>query len=137
MTAPKIDHVEAVKGACAALAAAISLLERTPKAKKAAPSDTMFDMMLDDYRSALDTARAAIAALSEAPREAEGRRFFNEYDNFLGDDIGDNGGGYTTREGKKGRILQQVGTKVVHVYGAHRLVEVIPARTLTKEPADV
>jgi hypothetical protein len=42
----------------AALAAAISLLERTPKAKKAAPSDKMFAMMLDSYRKALEEARA-------------------------------------------------------------------------------
>ena len=39
----------------AALAAAISLLERSPKT--AAPSDKMFDIMLDDYRRALDNAR--------------------------------------------------------------------------------
>jgi hypothetical protein len=44
----------------AALAAAISLLERTPKAKKAAASDKMFDQMLKDYRKALDTGRAAL-----------------------------------------------------------------------------
>lgn len=44
------------------LAAAISLLERTPKAKKAAPSDTMFAQMLVDYRAALDRTRTALAA---------------------------------------------------------------------------
>jgi hypothetical protein len=52
---------EAHLGAMAALAAAISLLERTPKAKKAAPSDRMFDLMLDDYRKALDAARTALS----------------------------------------------------------------------------
>jgi hypothetical protein len=41
----------------ASLAAAISLLERTPKAKKAAPSDTMFNMMINDYKRALEAAR--------------------------------------------------------------------------------
>lgn len=39
------------------LAAAISLLERTPKAKKAAPSDTMFEQMIKDYNRSLDTGR--------------------------------------------------------------------------------
>lgn len=36
-----------------------------------------------------------------------------EYDGFEGTVIGT----YTTREGKRGVVLQQVGTKVVHVYG--------------------
>src|SRR5688500_12195059 len=40
----------------ASLAAAISLLERSPKT--AAPSDKMFDQMLADYRKSLETARA-------------------------------------------------------------------------------
>jgi len=45
----------------ASLAAAISLLERGGKAaKKAAPSDKMFDQMLTDYRNSLDAARAAL-----------------------------------------------------------------------------
>jgi hypothetical protein len=42
----------------ASLAAAISLLERG--SKKAAPSDKMFDMMLDDYRKALASARTTL-----------------------------------------------------------------------------
>lgn len=47
----------------ARLAAAISLLERGGKAaKKAAPSDKMFDQMLLDYKKALSDARAALAA---------------------------------------------------------------------------
>lgn len=50
---------EAAIGAAAALAAAISLLERTPKATKAAPSDRMFDQMLSDYRAALEVTRRA------------------------------------------------------------------------------
>lgn len=46
----------------ASLAAAISLLEKGGKAaKKAAPSDTMFDMMLNDYRKSLDRTRRAIS----------------------------------------------------------------------------
>jgi len=40
------------------LAAAISLLERTPRAKKAAPSDKMFDQMLTDYRNSLNPPKA-------------------------------------------------------------------------------
>lgn len=44
----------------ASLAAAISLLERGGKAaKKAAPSDKMFDQMLVDYRTSLEAWRAA------------------------------------------------------------------------------
>ncbi len=43
------------------LAAAISLLERGGKAaKKAAPSDKMFDQMIADYRASLRRARAAL-----------------------------------------------------------------------------
>lgn len=48
----------------ASLAAAISLLERGGKAaKKAAPSDKMFDQMLKDYRAALAQARTVLAAM--------------------------------------------------------------------------
>ena len=47
-------------GVLAALAAAISLLERTPNAKKAAPSDKMFATMLVDYKKALKAGRAAL-----------------------------------------------------------------------------
>ncbi len=36
-----------------------------------------------------------------------------EHDGFIGDIIGH----YVTREGKRGVVLQQIGTKVVHVYG--------------------
>ena len=45
-------------GALASLAAAISLLERMPKAKKAAPSDKMFEQMLTAYRNALEAGRS-------------------------------------------------------------------------------
>jgi hypothetical protein len=46
------------------LAAAISLLERGGKAaKKAAPSDTMFDIMLNDYRASFERARATLAKI--------------------------------------------------------------------------
>jgi hypothetical protein len=44
------------------LAAAISLLERGGKAaKKAAPSDRMFDQMVIDYKSGLEAARTLLA----------------------------------------------------------------------------
>lgn len=39
------------------LAGAISLLERTKSAKKAAASDKMFDQMLKDYKASLARAR--------------------------------------------------------------------------------
>jgi len=52
----------------AALAAAISLLERSPKT--AAPSDKIFDMMVSDYKRALEAWRAAIR-LAEAERERD------------------------------------------------------------------
>lgn len=42
----------------ASLAAAISLLERG--SKKAAPSDKMFDQMIEDYRKSLAVAREAL-----------------------------------------------------------------------------
>jgi hypothetical protein len=49
----------------ASLAAAISLLERG--GKKAAASDKMFIVMLDDYRKSLERARAALTAQPAAP----------------------------------------------------------------------
>ncbi len=55
----EIDRLrDALVRTAASLAAAISLLERGGKAaKKAAPSDKMFDQMLIDYNRALDAAR--------------------------------------------------------------------------------
>jgi hypothetical protein len=55
--------------AVASLAAAISLLERTPKANKAAPSDKMFNQMLDDYRRALANARDALRSQAESAQK--------------------------------------------------------------------
>lgn len=51
---------EAAVGAAAALSAAISLLERTPKAAKATPSARMFGQMLSDYRATLEATRCAL-----------------------------------------------------------------------------
>lgn len=42
-----------------------------------------------------------------------------EHDGFRGTVIGH----YVTREGKRGLVLQQDGTKVVHVYGVKWFVE--------------
>jgi hypothetical protein len=53
---------EALTDILAHLAAAISLLERTPAAKKAAPSNKMFDQMLADYHASLERGRAALAS---------------------------------------------------------------------------
>lgn len=52
---------EALISVMASLAAAISLLERTPQAKKAAPSDKMFAQMLEDYKKSLAEARRTLA----------------------------------------------------------------------------
>lgn len=51
---------QAIMHAVASLAAAISLLERTPETRWAAPSNKMFAQMLDDYRNALANARTAL-----------------------------------------------------------------------------
>ena len=57
VAAPADDRVrEPLIDVMASLAAAISLLERSPKT--VAASDKMFDMMLDDYRGSLERARA-------------------------------------------------------------------------------
>ena len=49
------DFVDAFKGVTASLSAAISLLENG--GKKAAPSNKMFAIMLEDFRKALERAR--------------------------------------------------------------------------------
>lgn len=48
----------------ASLAATISLLERTPPSRKAAPSATMFNQMMDDYRASLERARTHLKTVS-------------------------------------------------------------------------
>jgi hypothetical protein len=53
--------VEALVDTTAHLAAAISLLERSPKV--AASSDKMFDQMLNDYRLSLERSRSVLAKL--------------------------------------------------------------------------
>lgn len=54
---------EALVSVSASLAAAISLLERTPQSKKAAPSDKMFAQMIRDYKKSLSAARDVLSAL--------------------------------------------------------------------------
>lgn len=55
----KIDQTDdALRDTTASLVAAISLLERG--GKKAAPSNMMFDIMLDDYRKSVERARALL-----------------------------------------------------------------------------
>lgn len=48
-----------------------------------------------------------------------GRTYRIEHDGFVGEVIGH----YRTREGKEGVVLQQAGTRVVHVYGRRWLKE--------------
>lgn len=62
---PRDDAVNVV----ASLAAAISIIERTPQARKAAMSDTAFGIMLDDYTKALATGRAMLAAQEDSTSE--------------------------------------------------------------------
>jgi hypothetical protein len=63
-------------------------------------------------------AQKAMLALAAPPQVwAAGERVTVEYDGFTGDVIGH----YTTREGKQGVVVQQDGTKVVHVYGRARV----------------
>lgn len=61
----KRDLLEASKATLAALVAAVSLLKRG--SKKAAPSDTMFDIMIADYEKAIEAGRAAIAKAEDRP----------------------------------------------------------------------
>lgn len=55
-----VQAEDAHKGALAALVASVSLLERG--GKKAAPSNHMFQMMIADYKKAIDISRVALAA---------------------------------------------------------------------------
>lgn len=64
---------EAFIGVIASLAAAISLLERIPNAKKAAPSDMMFEQMLTDYRRALEAGRSVIKGEPQTPEDCAHR----------------------------------------------------------------
>ncbi len=66
VAAARAEGMRAGIKVAASLAAAISLLERGGKAaKKAAPSDAMFDQMLTDYRKSLTEWRAEYAEASK------------------------------------------------------------------------
>ena len=65
LVVPRDDAVNVV----ASLAAAISIIERTPQARKAAMSDTAFVIMLDDYTKALAAGRAMFAAQEDSTSE--------------------------------------------------------------------
>ena len=58
VSVPRDDAI----GVVAALAATISIIERTPQARKAAMSDKAFGMMLADYTKALAKGRAMLSA---------------------------------------------------------------------------
>jgi hypothetical protein len=53
----------------------------------------------------------------KTPMDELGETYSVEYDSF----VGTMQGSYVTREGREGVVLQQVGTKVVHVYGRNRI----------------
>ncbi len=55
-----IEEREAFVGLLASLSAAISLLERTPNAKKAAASNNMFAQMIADYKRSLEHGRTTL-----------------------------------------------------------------------------
>lgn len=58
VSVPRDDAI----GVVASLAATISIIERTPQARKAAMSDKAFGIMLDDYTKALAKGRAMLSA---------------------------------------------------------------------------
>ena len=58
VSVPRDDAIAVV----ASLAATISIIERTPQARKAAMSDKAFGVMLDDYTKALAKGRAMLSA---------------------------------------------------------------------------
>ena len=100
-TAPPADAGmrEAFVRVLASLAAAISILERTPKAKKAVASDKMFDTMLDDYRKALEAGRQALTAPG-ATTKSDGGDLPANLAEIIETELtawrGVNGGGFTT-----------------------------------------
>jgi hypothetical protein len=84
---------EAFMQVLASLVAAVSLLKRGGKtAKKAAPSDKMFDQMILDYEKAIEQGRAALAQSNAVPKQEvrdkllralERRRFVDEGGRYL------------------------------------------------------
>lgn len=77
---------------------------------------TRVNILTDDLREILDTIsslREKLADLASAGALRPEQTFRIAHDDFVGNPIGS----YVTREGKRGVVLQQVGTRVVHVYG--------------------
>jgi len=72
-----------------------------------------------DMRAALE---AALSALPQEQVSAPKGHVEIAHDGFSGDIIGH----YMTREGKRGVVVQQDGTKVVHVYGEKWLAAPAP-----------
>jgi hypothetical protein len=68
-------------------------------------------------QSAAEDIMDAILAARPGRDEDFGKTYSVEYDGF----VGTMQGSYITREGREGVVLQQVGTKVVHVYGRNRI----------------
>jgi len=75
------------------------------------PSNFYYHRDIGDSNAWCERLRNALtAALSKAE---EPTVYTIEHDGFTGTVVGS----YITREGKRGVVLQQVGTRVVHVYG--------------------
>lgn len=91
---------------------------RTPETQKA-----VFILM--------DAARAHLSALT-AQASGMDQHFTIEHDGFAGTVIGS----YTTKEGKEGVVMQQDGTRVVHVYGK-KWIKAAPTITAKSENEDV
>lgn len=71
-------------------------------------------IVCDDCQRVVESPCSEPGCLSGRPR------YRVEFDSFEGVEIGS----YTTLEGKEGVVLQQIGTRVVHVYGRKHLVPV-------------
>lgn len=71
--------------------------------------------LANDLRIQAELIDAALAEQGEAPQ-----RYRIEHDGFVGTKIGE----YRRRDGKRGVVLQQDGTNIVHVYGEKWLVPV-------------
>lgn len=86
----------------------ISIKERIAISEEFRPDER--DFILQAINAVIINA----AARSSSTETIEARETCRiEHDDFEGEIIGR----YTTREGKRGVVLQQTGTRVVHVYG--------------------
>lgn len=108
------DAVKAIREAAAALTAAEGRIKDLEREKAAALG--------------LVEGHARIIAAYEAAKPVAGEAGHVEiaHDGFAGDIIGS----YTTREGKRGVVVQQDGTRVVHVYGVKWIDGQVEAKPL-------